>query len=279
MSVHKVIKFYVCEPQPSMLMLSQNIKTNIEILKTVFPYCGAYTFMYEKERYAIDIIEIGKTFIFGTCAKENELKYTNFYQTRNTDTNITTPYTSIESGQQLEVYTYFYIECTKNRMVAIQHKNIAKIHCILSSFICEKSQNMVNYYIAPERFSDIKLAAKMLKRSKAIELSFAKGKGKDNIEPLSRALGDLKYDSYTVTFKTTQNDDTIINKLYDLSVSERENMNTIKLVGKNEFGLDETINFIETQYTKNIPFELTEDFATNTDYIKNKLSQCLTQYF
>ena len=276
MSIQKIIKFYAFQPQPSMLMLEQPNITNIELLKRVFPGVGSYSFSYENENYTLDIKEIGTNFIFGTCAKESELKYTNFLQTRDTKTNATTPYTSVEPGRQLEVYTYFYIDCVKNRMSAIQHKSISKIHLILSEFIVSSSGNMVRFFIAPERIPDVREATKNLKRTKSLELSFAKGKSKENIETLAKSLGDLEYDSYSVTIKLSQNDDSIADKLLNLMDKDRDNYSGIKLTGKNEYGLDETINFLEMFYTKNTPFELTDDIAINTEYIKTKLSESLS---
>ncbi len=275
MSIQKIIKFYTFQPQPSMLVLEQPNITNIEILKRVFTNAGSYNFAYEKENYTIDVKEIGNSFIFGTCAKESELKYTNFYQMRNIKTNATTPYTSVDPDQQLEVYTYFYIDCYKQRMSAIQHKSISKIHLILSEFIYAYSGNMINFFIAPEKIPDLKKAAQNLKRTKCIELSFAKGKSHNSIEPLTKALGDLEYETYSVTIKLSQKADNIADKLLHLMDTNRDDYDSIKLIGKNEYGLDETINFLEMFYTKNTPFELTDDIATNTEYIKNRLCESL----
>lgn len=277
MSVNKIIKFYIFEPQPSMYMIDNNLSdiTTIELLKKVFPIADTYNYFYEKENYFIDIHEIGADFIFGKCSKESSLKLTNFYQMRNTSTNATVPYTSVEPGQQLEVYTYFYIDCKHNRMAAIQHKSISKIHDILSNFIYTKSENMINMYIAPEKIPDVKKAAKKLSRAKSLELSFAKGRSKENIESLTKSLGDLDFESYSVIFKLSQKNDTIIDKLFALSNTNDESINGIKLTGKNDYGLDETINFLEAVYTKNIPFNLSDDIATNTEYIKSQLHDAL----
>lgn len=276
MSIQKIIKFHAFEPQPSMLMLEQANITNIELLKRVFTSIGSYNFPYEGENYTIDIKEIGVNFIFGTCAKENELKYTSFLQMRDTETNTATPYTSVEPGRQLEVYTYFYIDCSRNRMSAIQHKSISKIHLILSDFIYSASGNMVRFFIAPEKIPDIRKATQNLKRTKILDLSFAKGKSKEYIEPLTKSLGDLKYDSYSITMKLSQKDDKLTDKLLHLISIDKDSYNGIKLTGKNEYGLDETINFLEMFYTKNTPFELTDDVAINTEYIKAKLSESLS---
>lgn len=276
MSVSKIIKFYTFEPQPSMYNNGIYPISTLDLVKKSFPSCNTYRHEYEKEKYNIDILEIGINYIFGTCSKQSELKYTNFLQKRNKQTNETEPYTSIDPNTQLEAYTYFYIDCTKNRMSAIQHKNISKLHCILQDCIYAKSGNMVKFFIAPEKIRDVSHAAKQLKNMCKLQLSFAPEQSKDNIQLVAMSLGDFKYESYSVEFKLKQgSNNKLIDKLVEISTQERDNYNAIHLIGKNEYGLEETINFLETIYTKNTPFDITEDAVKNTSIIKKKLSEAL----
>lgn len=275
MSVQKVIKFYKFEPQPCMYNNGLKTRTTIDLLKILLKNMHSYKFSYEKEDFSIDIIEITEDFVFGICSRGSELKYTSFLQLRDKETNQTIPYTSESPGMQLESYTYFYIDCSNNRMAAILHKNIAKIHLLLSEFIYVHSGNQLKFFIAPEKIDDVKKAARNLKKSKLLELSFAKGKSKDNIESLVKSLGNIEYESYSVALKLSNESDSLIDKLYDLSTTNKEDYYGIKLIGKNEYGLDETINFIECYYTKNTPFELTDDVVLNTEYIKGKLQESL----
>lgn len=276
MSVPKIIKFYRFEPQPSILNDGLTNKTSIELLMNVFPDEKAYRFEFDGDKYTIDILEIGTSFIFGTCAKENDFEYTSFYQLRDTQTNETEPYQSAMLNKQLEVYTYFYIDCSKNKMAAIMQKNISKIHEIFSSFIYLTSGNMLSFFVAPEKIKDIKAAAKNLHKIKKLELSFAPGHSKDDIKPLTQSLGDIEFESYTVNFKLAPtNNDSLVEKINDIFQSKRDDFSGMKFIGKNEFGLEETINFVETVYTQNTPFDLTEDYALNTEYIKQKLSQSI----
>lgn len=278
MSISKIIKFYQFEPQPSMLNNGLTETKTIDLIKLVFPTCNTYYFNFENEDFAIDIHEIGMDFIFGTCSKRSELKYTNFYQVRDKHTNKAEPYTSIDPDTQLEVYTYFYINCSQNRMAAIQHKSISKIHYILSEFIYSKSGNQLNFFINPERIPDIKKAAKQLKQSNRLQLSYAKGKSKDNIRSLAETLGDFEYESYSIEIKLSQKtNDRLIDKLSELSSEKRDDYTGIRLLGKNEYGLDETINFIETLYSKNTPFDITDDAILNISIIKDILARSLIQ--
>lgn len=273
MSVQKIIKFYKFEPQPSLLNIGLEEEHTLELLKKVLKSGKSYGYQFERDNYTFDILEIGENYVFGACAKENEVKYTNFWQIRNKETNQTKPYVIEEPESQLEVYTYFYIDCSKNRMAAIQHKSISKIHDILYNFLYTESGNMLDIFIAPERIRDIKKAAKRLKKANRLKISFAPGKSKDNIQSLAKSLGDFEYDSYVVDIKLAPSkNNNYIDSIVDLSDNEKKDFNNIILIGKNEFGLEETINFFESFYSKNIPFELTDDYALNVEYIKEKLA-------
>lgn len=276
MSVSKVIKFYKFEPQPSMSNNGLNPIDTIDALKIVFPRCEAHSFKYDGDEYTIDILEIGTSFIFGTCAKKSELKLTSFYQMRDKQTNKAEPYTTIDPNTQLEVYTYFYIDSLKNRMAAIQHKSISKIHSILSDFIYTESKNMLKFFVAPEKIADIKKAARGLKKTSKLHLSFAPGKSKDNIKSLVQLFDDFEYDSYSIDIKLLDaNNHSMIDKLVELSTNEKDTYNGIKLTGTNEYGLEETINFLEALYTKNTPFDITDDIVLNISIIRDKLAQSL----
>lgn len=273
MSVQKIIKFYKFVPQPSFLDIGLIENHTLALLKKVLKSGESYGHQFEKANYTFDILEIGEDYVFATCAKENELKYTNFWQIRNKETNQTKPYIIEEPEKQLEVYTYFYIDCTKNKMAVIQQKSISKIHEILYNFLYTKSGNMLDIFIAPERIKDVKKAAKKLKKANRLKISFAPGKSKDNIRPLAKSLGNFEYESYVVDIKLVQSkNNNYIDSIAELSDDEKKNFNNIMLTGKNEFGLEETINFFESFYSKNIPFELTDDYALNIQYIKDKLA-------
>lgn len=273
MSIQKIIKFYIFEPQPSLLNIGLEGEPTLALLKKILKNKKSYSYQFEKDNYTFDILEIGESFVFGTCAKENELKYTNFWQIRNKETNETKPYIIEEPENQLEFYTYFYIDCMQNRMAVIQHKGISKIHEILYNFLYAESGNMLEISIAPERIKDVKKAAKNLKKANRLRLAFAPGKSKDNIRSLAKSLGNFEYDNYTLDIKLSQCENrNYIDCIVHLSDEEKSNFDSIMLIGKNEFGLEETINFFETYYTKHIPLELTDNYALNIEYIKDKLA-------
>lgn len=276
MSVNKLIKFYHFEAQPSFLN-NFGSRTTIDILCDFLKPGKTYTLNYENEAYCIDIIDIKGSIIFGACSRGNAVKITNFWQIRNNKTLERTPYTSEMPDSHLETYTYFLIDTKKNRMAAIMQKSISALHNILIEFIYQKSNSMLQIYIAPEKIKDVKKAAKNLKQSNLLKLQFAKGRSKENIASLVETLGDFEYESYSVSIKLAQKDNSFIDHVVSVSRDKKEDFTSIQLIGKNEYGLDETINFIESIYTKNTPFELTDDSATNIDYIKQRLIDALSQ--
>lgn len=276
MSVNKLIKFYQFEAQPSFLN-NFGSRTTIDILCEFLKPKNTYTVNYEDETYFIDIIHIKGSIVFGACSRENAVKVTNFWQIRNTETFERTPYTSDMLDSHLETYTYFLIDTKKNRMAAIMQKSISSLHNILVEFIYKESNNMFQIYIAPEKIKDVKKAAKNLKQSNWLKLQFAKGRSKENIASLVETLGDFEYEYYSVNIKLSQKDNSFIDRVFSVSHDKKDDFASIQLIGKNEYGLDETINFIESVYTKNMPFELTEDSATNIDYIEQRLIDALSQ--
>lgn len=276
MNVTKIIKFYQFEPLPSLFNNGLSTIRTIDLLKNVFPKCASYDISFDKDKYIIDIIEIGEDFIFGTCAKENELGYTNFYQMRDKHTNKTKPYSSVSPDTQLEVYTFFYIDCTQNRMAVIQHKSIAQIHSVLSKGIWSLSGNRLKVFIAPERLKDVKQTIKNIKRNKKLAISFAPNAiSKYNINELSESLGGISYDSFSIEIKLSQTKTDTVEKVYDVYENDKESFKSIKLIGKTDSGFDETIDFVETLFTHCDNFDITEDTVSNYDTIKSKLSSSL----
>lgn len=276
-SITKIIKFYQFRPQPCLSNNGITSKSTIDLLKTIFSTNGSYNVTYDKEKYTIDILDIEDNYIFGKCAKENELRIGNFLQTRNKHTNETEPYSSVSPDTQLEVYTFFLIDGLNNRMSAIQHKSITKLGQILSEGIWQLSSNTLEFFIAPERIKNIKKTAKKITKNKKLSVSFAPNSiSKYNIDSLASELGGIKYDSFTIDIKlsqTTSNKE--IDNIYDQYNSDKDSFKSLKLIGQNDSGFEETIDFIGTLFTHCTNFDFTENSITNYDIIKKKLSDSL----
>lgn len=279
MNLTKTIKFYSFQPQPALSNNGITPLTTFGVIKQAFPKCDSYTISINGESYVIDILEEKNDYIFGKCAKENELSYTRFYQTRDKHTNKTEPYQSNTADTQLEVYTFFCIDCLSNRMAAIQHKNISKLNEIISSAIEMQSKNTLIVSIYPEKIKDIKRASNKIKKNPKLTIAFAKNKKeKYNIDSLAEVLGGISYDEFSISIKLNKiNKKRSIDNLLSTYQGDKESFSSLKLSGKNEFGYEETVDFIETLYTQTTSFDLSDDFVKNYDIIKEKLIQSLSQ--
>lgn len=277
-SITKIIKFYQFKPQPCLSNNGITQKSTFDLLKTVFKTGSSHNINYDKEVYTIDILEIGDNYIFGKCAKENELRVGSFLQTRNKHTNETEPYSSVSPDTQLEVYTFFFIDCSKNRMAAIQHKSITKLGQILSAGIWQLSHNTLEFFIAPERIKDIKKTAKKIRKNQKLSVSFAPNSmSKYNIDSLADELGGIKYDSFSIDIKLSpSNSNSVIDNICDRYNNDKDAFKSLKLIGQNDSGFEETLDFIGTLFTHCTNFDLSENSISNYDIIKKKLSDSLS---
>lgn len=282
MTVHKMIKFYVLEPEPCWSvngLNSDNLNlATYAIFKSAFPQIDFYDMEFEKKKLFFDIKAYDDKKMFGTCSTDETIRATSFVQKRNKLTKEAVPYTTVESGEQLEAYTFFYIDFVHNRMAVIANKKISKIHEALRQFIWEESGNMSKIRIFPEMIKDIRREASSILNPSWIEMEFAKPNCMDDIPTLKESLGsDFQAKKFKIKIKLEEkHNPRLIDRIISIKNNfTREDIPLLKLYGKNELGVDETINFIESVYTKTVPLALTDDTATNINYIKNKLEEFL----
>lgn len=282
MTVHKMIKFYVLEPEPCWSvngLNSDNLNlATYTIFKSAFPQIDFYDMEFEKKKLFFDIKEYDDKKMFGTCSTDETIRATSFVQKRNKLTKEAVPYTTVESGEQLEAYTFFYIDFVHNRMAVIANKKISKIHEALRQFIWEKSGNMSEIHIFPEMIEDIRQEANSILNPSWIEMEFAKPNCMDDIPTLKESLGsDFQAKKFKIKIKLEEkHNPRLIDRIISIKNNfTREDIPLLKLYGKNELGVDETLNFIESVYTKTVPLELTDSTVTNIEYIKKELERFL----
>ena len=271
MAVHKMIKFYVLEPIPCLTANGTTHKdfanATYSIFKSAFPEINFYDIEFEKKKLFFDIKEYDDKKMFGTCSTDETIKATNFMQKRNRQTKEAIPYTTVGSEEQLEAYTFFYIDFVHNRMAVIANKKI-----------WEKSGNMSEIHIFPEMIEDIRQEASSILNPSWIEMEFAKPNCMDDIPTLKESLGsDFQAKKFKIKIKLEEkhNPNLIERMIAIKNNSRREDIPLLKLYGKNELGVDETLNFIESVYTKTVPLELTDSTVTNIEYIKKELERFL----
>lgn len=282
MAVHKMIKFYVLEPVPCFTATGLTYKdfanATYSIFKSAFPEVDFYDMEFEKKKLFFDIKEYDDKKMFGTCSTDETIRATSFVQKRNKLTKEAVPYTTVESEEQLEAYTFFYIDFVHNRMAVIANKKVAKIHEAICQFIWEKSKNLSKISISPEIIDDIKLEASSIINPSWLEMEFKKLNCMDDIPNLKEALGsDFKAKKYRIKIRLEEvHNPTLIDRLIKIkNNSTPADIPLLKLYGKNELGVDETLNFIESVYTKTVPLELTDSTVTNIEYIKKELERFL----
>lgn len=282
MAVNKIIKFYVIEPQPSLNFDNRNgllNKYTLSIFKSAFVNGeDYYSINYDKKNLFFDIKEFNENYMFGTCSVIEDIQATSFMQQRNKSTNKTKPFTTVNNDEQLESYTFFYIDFVFNRMAVIANKKISKIHEALSNFIWEKSGHMASASIYPERVDDAKEIVSLLRDWSHLQLEYYTPKSIQNIESIKKSLGsDFTIEKYKLDMKLKDVKPSFIDNLFKYkNNAHEEGISKFNVIGKNELGVDETINLIETIYTKTVPLQLTNDTAINIEYIKNKLYEFLS---
>lgn len=281
MAVNKLIKFYILEPLPSLYFDDSNgmlSKSTHSIFESAF--CNGtdyYSIDYEKKKLFFDIKEFDESHIFGTCSIVETIQANAFMQRRNIQTNETKPFTTVNGDEQLEAYTFFYIDFSTNRMAAIVNKKISKLHTVISYFIYEKSGKLASIEIAPEKNDNPRKLAESLIDWSHIQLEFFTNDSTKNIRPIKKALGsDFEIEKYKVDMKIKNGKKTMVDSLFSLKerVSE-EGISKLNIIGKNELGVDETINLIETLNSKAVPFNLSDDSSLNIEYIKKNLKEFL----
>ena len=285
MSVNKIIKFYDIQPVPSLLMNGLNPSgfTTYSIFKMAFLQEDFYTIEFEKRNLFFDIKEYNSQIMFGTCSTNETIRATSFVQSRNQKTKEAKPFTHLNGEETLEAYTFFYIDFVHNKMAAIANKKVSKIHEALSAFIWEKSDNQAQISILPERIADISKAAKELKSHSWFELDLGLNALDEQIINLNRVLGDdnqikAKKFRLKVQLEDITNPNIVDRLMGYKKISKKGELSSMKLIGKNELGVDETINFFEALYTKTVPLGLTDDTAINIQYIKNELHNNLNNF-
>lgn len=283
MSVEKTIKFYSIKLNPSILYYGNNIDSHIYSIFNLAFNNGAdyYQFNYDKKQLFFDIINFDKEHLFGTCSVPNDIKPTSMIQKRDNKTKEPEPFTSLNNEFNLEAYSFFYIDFTNNRMAVITNRKIPRINEILCSFINKNANpdNITELSILPERIENLSKAVENLKSKDALELEFFNRNGKNalDIKALSSTLkSEFTASKYVLTIKLEETTTSFIPSLLKWKNKvDKNSTSKIKLKGKNEFGLDETIDLFETLYTKTIPLELSDDSIKNKSYIENQLKHFL----
>ena len=281
MKVEKIVKFYDLKPSPCFSVLENKndlVSSTYFIFNTAFPQIDYYEFEYDHKNIFFDIHTYNESKMFAKCSIKDDINATKFFQSRNTATKETKPFTTVDDPtSHLESYTFYYIDFKHNKMAAICNKKLSKIHLILSEFIYQKSGNCSQIEILPERIKDLESAANSLD-PKWLEFEFSEAYSKQNMPSLPVSLdNDFQVGKYQLKIQLINtNKKSFSRKLAHLkSIREEEGISNFKLLGKNELGIEETINFVEALYTKTVPLLITDNTISNIKFIETELEKQL----
>ncbi len=274
-SISKVIKFYKIIPQPTLKYCSDDInsKTN-EMFKIAFPDVDNYSLESEDSKILMEIIEYTDEYIFAKCSKEENMSTTKLLQVRDKGTNKTKPL-HFQATQQLETYTFIYIDFTQNILAVLGNKKISKINEHISSYIYSKAFPQVHIEIPALKINDIEKALKSYNKFTALNIKYVPDLTKSSeISKLADVLEgnvEIKNAKLKISFKECGNTEKFVNKLLT-KISKRDRVwEKFEIVAKNDYGLDEVINFYESIYIRNVLIQINEQDLEHFYWIRDKL--------
>jgi hypothetical protein len=164
-------------------------------------------------------------------------------------------------------------------MAVIINKKIPKINSAISQLIWEKSERTASVNLLPERIKDMKSELKRFSLLKELELEFPNAPSLDNIPNLKKTItGECDIEKFKINLKLSSTKSSLISRLVDYKDTNLDNLTSLKLLAKNELGLDETINFFEAIHSKTVPVTLNEDTVQNLEYIHTLLKNLLNTH-
>ncbi len=281
--MEKIVKFYNVHAEPCLAL--PGTESNSEKIKIIFetifdkPVSDDFSYIFTKDgiKFHFDIKEKNNRYIFGTFCKEENFENDLLLQKRNTQNNSTGPYTQ-NPDEVVERFTYFLIEYNTGSMVAIHNQKLPRINRLLPEFIWNTTNYEMKLSIYPYMIEDLENHLKKFNKCKDLVLTFHKSSASNDYAPLPQVLdGTCDYDTYKIQFGIKSNTRGFFNKLS--SLKNDSNCKGISITALNEYGLEDTINLMETVLTKKVGIELNTDMVFNTERIKTTLLRELSLVF
>ena len=281
--MNKIIKFFSLMPMPSISIpatLSEGQQLN-EMFSQIFDksICnnGPFIFPRENNIFRFDILETDSNYLFGTCCKEEDFKKDVLLQRRNVKSNETGPYIK-DPNALMERFTYFIIDYNTCKLASIYNKNIPSIHKILAELISSTAKcNRIDAY--PVQINNIDDHMKKYTSCKEIILRRNENSQNEYTDTLRRELeGSCELGKYKISISVKSSETGLFSKLLNLSRKNKD-YSDLSFIALNEYGLEDTINLLETYLTKRVPIELTGDIVFNKKEIKDILVKELHNAF
>lgn len=234
-----------------------------------FPEINYYEHEYGREKYGIDILEMTPEYLFASCSISNNITPTSFMQIRDTKTKQREPF----HIDNLEKYTYLLIDFKANRMVIMAGRGLSKITEVIVDYMDSKTSGLSDIAIFVEKIQDFDKNAKRFSKIRDIEFKVAET-STGYIPDVQSALEGLPVESYVVNVKIKEKTVGLFDQLKHLK-NDNSKIQGLKVYGKNEYDLDDVIDFFSTQFTRTIPIDIDDNTALDQEYIKNKLLDAL----
>lgn len=239
------------------------------IFFNAFPEVNYYEHEYGRDKYGIDILEMTPEYLFASCSISNNIAPTSFMQIRDMKTKQREPF-HIEN---LEKYTYLFIDFKANRMVVMAGRGLSKITEVIVDYIDTKTNGLSDIAIFAEIIQDFDKNAKRFSKIRDIEFKVAET-SPGYVPGVQTSLEGLPIESFIINVRIKEKTDGLLDQLKHLKNSNSK-IQSLKAYGKNEYNLDDVIDFFSTQFTKTIPVDIDEKTALDQEYIRNKLLDAL----
>lgn len=272
-TISKTIKYYKILAHPT-IQFYETANNPLEaqtynIFLKAFPEVNYYEHKYEKVKYGIDIIEMTTEYLFAQCSVSNNITPTSFIQIRDAKTKQRKPL----NIDNLEKYTYLLLDFCTNRMVLMAGRGLSKINEVIIDYMYKNTSGLSDIVIIAEKIEDFEKNTERFSKINNLEFKVADNTYK-YVTDLDTALKGVLVEDYTINFKIKEKGDNFFEKLKNLK-DKNSKIQGIKAYGKNEYNLDDVIDFFATQFTRTIPIDISDDNALDQEYIKNKLISVL----
>lgn len=275
----KTIRFYEIIPSPTLQFNGPDLyKKTFSMFKLAFPEIDYYKLESDSSEILMDILEYTNEYLFAKCSKAEDLGSSKFLEIRNTVTSETMPL-SLGAAEQLETYTFIYIDFTSNKMVVLFNKKISKINELISSFIYSQSHPNTNIAICPLKIDNLKEQLKQYNKLSGLQFKFVPDLSNSLIIPeLSDILDDttkIKNAKVKISIKECKSIPNFIDNIFKKFSNKSNDLDKLEIILKNDEGYDEIINFYESIFIKKIPIHLDVEninkFTWIRDILKNEL--------
>ena len=154
-------------------------------------------------------------------------------------------------------------------MASIFNRNIKSVHAAILFRAAKETNNSFGLDIIPERQPDAESKLRLMTKFKYITYSL--DGNRNDIPSMKSILGnEFEAEGYQIRIKLTK-DNNIVDKI--LHFCSHSDLRKCSLIANNADGLEETINLLETLYTKKISIDISSNEIANLNKIKTLLQK------